>query len=39
MITLSLNELRLLTSHRNIEGYENKSEDDLIKIPSDQNQK
>ena len=32
MINLSLDELKLLTKYRGIKDYENKSEDDLIKI-------
>ena len=32
MINLSLNELKLLPQYRSIKDYENKSEDDLIKI-------
>ena len=32
MLNLSLNELKLVAKSRGIEGYENKSEDDLIKI-------
>ena len=32
MINLSLNELKLAAKSRGIKGYENKSEDDLIKI-------
>ena len=34
MINLSLDELRLIAKNRNIQGYENKSEEDLIKILS-----
>ena len=34
MINLSLNELKLIAKNRGIKDYENKSEDDLIKIPS-----
>ena len=34
MIKLSLNELRLIARDRNIQDYENKCEDDLIKILS-----
>ena len=32
MINLSLNELKLIAKNRNIQLYENKSEEDLIKI-------
>ena len=32
MINLSLNELKLVAKSRGIKGYENKSEDDIIKI-------
>ena len=32
MINLSLNELKLVAKSKAIKGYENKSEDDLIKI-------
>ena len=32
MINLSLKELKLIAESRNIEGYKNKSENDLIKI-------
>ena len=32
MINLSLDELKLLAKYRGIKNYENKSEDDLIKI-------
>ena len=32
MINLSLDELKLLAKYRGIKDYENKSEDDLIKI-------
>ena len=39
MINLSLDELKLVANNRNIQGYENKSEDDLIKILSQPNQK
>ena len=35
MINLSLDELKLVARNRNIQGYENKSEDDLIKIISE----
>ena len=35
MINLSLDELKLVTENRNIQGYENKSEEDLIKILSE----
>ena len=35
MINLSLDELKLVAKNRNIEGYENKSEDDLTKILSE----
>ena len=35
MINLSLAELKLVAENRNIEGCENKSEDDLIKILSE----
>ena len=35
MINLSLDELKLVAKNRNIEGYKNKSEDDLIKILSE----
>ena len=35
MINLSLAELKLVAKNRNIEGCENKSEDDLIKILSE----
>ena len=34
MINLSLNELKLIAKNRGIKDYENKSEDDLIKILS-----
>ena len=34
MINLSLDELKLVAKIRNIKGYENKSEEDLIKILS-----
>ena len=34
-INLSLNELKLVAKRRGIKGYENKSEDDLIKILSE----
>ena len=39
MINLSLDKLKLVAENRNIKGYENKSEDDLIKILMNQNQK
>ena len=32
MINLSLNELKVVAKSRGIKSYENKSEDDLIKI-------
>ena len=32
MINISLNELRLIAQSRNISDYENKSENDLIKV-------
>ena len=32
IINLSLDELKLTAKNRNIEGYKNKSEEDLIKI-------
>ena len=32
MINLSLDELKLLAKYRGIKDYENKSEDDLVKI-------
>ena len=32
MINISLNELRLIEQSRNISDYENKSENDLIKV-------
>ena len=35
MISLSFDELRLITQIRNISDYENKSEDDLIKALSE----
>ena len=35
MINLSLDELRLVAKNSNIKGYENKSEEDLIKITSE----
>ena len=35
MINLSLDELKLIAQNRNIQGFENKSEDDLIKILSE----
>ena len=35
MINLSLDKLKLITQNRSIQGYENKSEDDLIKILSE----
>ena len=35
MISLSLNELKLVAKNRGIKDYENKSEDDLIKILSE----
>ena len=35
MINLSLDELKLVAKNRNIEGYKNKSEDDLIKMLSE----
>ena len=34
MINLSLNELKLIVKSRNIKDYQNKSENDLIKILS-----
>ena len=34
MINLSLDELKLVAKNRNIEEYQNKSEEDLIKILS-----
>ena len=39
MINLSLDKLKLVAENRKIKGYENKSEDDLIKILMNQNQK
>ena len=38
MITLSLNELKLIAQYRNISDYENKSKEDLIKHLANQNQ-
>ena len=35
MISLSLNELKLFAESRGIKGYENKYEDELIKILSE----
>ena len=35
MVNLSLDELKLIAQNRNIKGYENKSEEDLIKILSE----
>ena len=35
MLNLSFNELKLIAKSRGIKGYESKSEDDLIKIPSE----
>ena len=35
MINPTFDELKLIAKNRNIEGYENKSEDDLIKILSE----
>ena len=35
MIKHSLDELKLIAKNRNIKGYENKSEEDLIKILSE----
>ena len=35
MLNLSLIELKLLAKKKSIKGYENKSEDDLIKILSE----
>ena len=35
MINLSLDELKLIARNRNVKGYENKSEEDLIKIISE----
>ena len=35
MINLSLNELKLIAKNKSIKDYENKSEDDLIKILSE----
>ena len=35
MISLLLDELKLVAKNRGIKDYENKSEDDLIKIPTD----
>ena len=35
MLNLSLNELKLVAKSRGIKDYENKSEDDLIKIVSE----
>ena len=32
MIIITLKQLRLIAKNRNIEGYENKSEDDLMEI-------
>ena len=32
MINISLNELRLIAQSKNISDYENKSENDLIKV-------
>ena len=34
MVNLSLNKLKLVVKNRNIKGYKNKSEKDLIKILS-----
>ena len=39
MINLSLDELKLLAKNRGIESYENKSEEDLVKILSEPKQK
>ena len=39
MINLSLNKLKLIAKSRNIKYYENKSEDDLIKVVSVPKQK
>ena len=39
MINLSLIELKLIAKNRDIKDYENKSEDDLIKILMNQKQK
>ena len=35
MINLPLDELKLVAKNRNIRGYENKSEKDLIKVLSE----
>ena len=35
MINLSLNELKLIAQSRNISDYENTSEKDLVKVPSE----
>ena len=35
MINLSLNELKLIARSRRLKDYKNKSEEDLIKIPSE----
>ena len=35
MIKHTLGELKLLAKNRNVQGYENKSEDDLIRILSE----
>ena len=35
MLSLSLNELKLVAKSRGVKDYENKSEDDLIKILSE----
>ena len=35
MLNLTLNELKLVAKRRSIKDYENKSEDDLIKILSE----
>ena len=39
MLNLTLNELKLVAKGRGIKYYENKSENDLIKILSQQKQK
>ena len=39
MINLSLDELKLVAKNRNIKGYEEKSEEDLIKILSERKPK
>ena len=35
MLNLSLNELKLIAKSRSIKGYENTSEDDLLRILSE----